>query len=298
MIDYRIRTFLELYETMNYRRAGERLGLSQPAVSQQIRALESEYGCRLFHYDGKRLHQTPQAHQLADYARSALYNDQQLRRELQQTPRREIRIGVTRTIGAFVIQPVLIRYLKRSSENLSVTVDNTEILLHKLEHEDLDFALVEGIFDKERYAHVLYQKAPFVGLCSVRHPFAGRTISLQELTGETAVLREQGSGTRAILEKTLAEQGYSLSLFSRVICANNPSLIFPLVAEGIGITFAYAAAAKGRKDLVPFHLSCMDEHREFQIVYLKNTNLRPLIEEVIGAVPVSPLPENSNPSPR
>ena len=82
MVDYRIRTFLQLYETMNYRRTGELLRLSQPAVSQQIHSLEGEYGCRLFVYDGKRLHRTPQADKVAGYARSALYNEDQLRREL------------------------------------------------------------------------------------------------------------------------------------------------------------------------------------------------------------------------
>ena len=284
MVDYRIRTFLELYETMNYRRTGERLGLSQPAVSQQIHTLENEYGCKLFQYDGKRLHKTPQAHRLAEYARSALYNDQQLRQELKNAPHREIRIGVTRTIGTFVIEPVLSKYLKTSSANLSVTVDNTEILLHKLEHEELDFALVEGIFDKARYGNALFQKAPFVGLCAASHPFAGRTVTLSDLVGETAVLRENGSGTRAILENTLAEHGYSISIFPRVICANNPSLIIPLVAEGIGITFAYAAAANGRPDIASFHLNCLNEDREFRIVYLKGTNVFPLIQEVFGKV--------------
>ena len=55
MIDYRIPTFLTLYELMNYRRTAEQLKLSQPAVTQQIHALERDYGCRLFTYDGSRL---------------------------------------------------------------------------------------------------------------------------------------------------------------------------------------------------------------------------------------------------
>ena len=54
MIDYRIPTFLTLYELMNYRRTAEQLKLSQPAVTQQIHALERDYGCRLFTYDGSR----------------------------------------------------------------------------------------------------------------------------------------------------------------------------------------------------------------------------------------------------
>ena len=64
MIDYRIPTFLTLYELMNYRRTAEQLKLSQPAVTQQIHALERDYGCRLFTYDGSRLYRTPEAEKL------------------------------------------------------------------------------------------------------------------------------------------------------------------------------------------------------------------------------------------
>ena len=82
MIDYRIPTFLTLYELMNYRRTAEQLKLSQPAVTQQIHALERDYGCRLFTYDGSRLYRTPEAEKLAQYARVAVYNDQRMRQEL------------------------------------------------------------------------------------------------------------------------------------------------------------------------------------------------------------------------
>ena len=84
MVDYRIHTFLALYEVLNYRRTAEQLRLSQPAVSQQIHALERDYGCKLFLYDGKRLHRTAQADVVAEYARAALYNAKQMQQRLQQ----------------------------------------------------------------------------------------------------------------------------------------------------------------------------------------------------------------------
>ena len=74
MVDYRIDTFLTLYETLNYHQTGELLQLSQPAVSRQIHALEQEYGCKLFLYDGRRLTRTA-ADRVAQYARAAVYNE-------------------------------------------------------------------------------------------------------------------------------------------------------------------------------------------------------------------------------
>lgn len=93
MIDYRIPTFLALYELMNYRRTAEQLKLSQPAVTQQIHALEGEYGCRLFTYDGSRLYRTPEAEKLAQYARAAVYNDQRMRQELSAPKILTLRLG-------------------------------------------------------------------------------------------------------------------------------------------------------------------------------------------------------------
>lgn len=293
MVDYRVRTFLQLYETMNYRRTAELLRLSQPAVSQQIHSLEGEYGCKLFVYDGRRLHRTEQADQVAAYARSALYNEQQLLRELKKPAVRQIRIGATKTIGEFVVAEQLGRYICRTDGNLTVVVDNTEVLLGKLEHEELDFALVEGAFNKQKYGHALYQRARFLGMCHRSHPFAGRMVSLEELAGQSVVLREKGSGTRAILENTLAEYGYSVEMFSRIICASSFSLIAHFVEAGAGITFAYSAVAAARRDIAPFHLSCLQEEREFHIVYLRGTKVFPLIREVLGQE--IPLPEEQIP---
>ena len=282
MVDYRIRTFLTLYETMNYRKTGEKLCMSQPAVSQQIRGLEDKYGCKLFVYDGRQLHATPQAQRVAEYARTALYNEQRLQQELVETKVREIRIGTTKTIGEFVVAEALSRYICHSDSNLKISVDNTAALLGQLEHEQLDFALIEGAFDRSRFGSRLFRRSKFVGLCRRDHPFAGRTVSLEDLAGQCLVVREPGSGTRGILENALAERGYSLDLFSRVICANQFSLITRFVSAGAGITFAYEPVGEGHPELVPFHLDCLDERREFSLVYLKGTQVFSLAREVLG----------------
>ncbi|MFR9215734.1 MAG: LysR substrate-binding domain-containing protein [Ruthenibacterium sp.] len=282
MLDYRIRTFLTLYETLNYRRTGEALGLSQPAVGHQVHTLEDEYGCRLFIYDGRRLSPTPQADRLAEYARAAVYNQQQLLAALRADGARTVRVGATKTIGEYVAAEAFSRYAQRTQGGFCVTVDNTETLLHMLEREELDFALVEGAFDKSRYGYALYQRAPFVGMCHAKHPFAGRTVSMEQLAGQSVVLRENGSGTRAIFERALAERGYSTAMLRRVICASSFPLIVRFVREGAGVTFAYAAVANGQKGISFFHLEGMPESREFNVVYLKGTHVQRLVRNVLG----------------
>ena len=85
---------------------------------------------------------------------------------------RTVRVGATKTIGEYVAAEAFSRYAQRTQGGFCVTVDNTETLLRMLEREELDFALVEGAFDKSRYGYALYQRAPFVGMCHAKHPFA------------------------------------------------------------------------------------------------------------------------------
>ena len=64
MLDYRINTFLTLYEEMNYRRTAEKLNMTQPGVTQHIHYLEKHYGVKLFEYDGRILSRTKNAEYL------------------------------------------------------------------------------------------------------------------------------------------------------------------------------------------------------------------------------------------
>ena len=83
-----------------------------------------------------------------------------------------ITVGATKTIGEFVIVPEVRRFLMTPNCNMDLYVDNTETLLHMLEQSKLDFAVIEGVFDKSRYGYHLYKKESFVGICAKNHPFA------------------------------------------------------------------------------------------------------------------------------
>lgn len=275
MLDYRFKSFLTLYECMNYHRAAEALNLSQPAVTQHIQALEREYGCRFFTYDGKKLARTENAERMASYIRASLYNDVQLRRGLAALRPEPLRIGATKTIGEYVIGEQIVSYLADASSNVELTVDNTERLLGMLDGNQLDFAMVEGLFDKGRYGYRRMRREPFVGICASSHPFAGKTVSTKDMLGETLILREKGSGTRAILEQVLRSNGYAPDSFKRVVCISSFTLICEVVNAGEGISFVYQAiaaaqAARGMS-ISTFCIKETDIVREFNYVYLPGT---------------------------
>ena len=158
MLDHRTETFMAVCNVMNYREAAELLHITQPAVTQHIQFLEKEYGCRLFLYENRKLIKTPVAQMLEDYLRSVQQRENFLREKIKNNGLRELRIGATKTIGDYVITDRIHDFLNQSDTALTLIVDNTKHLLHLLEQNTLDYAIIEGFFDKNRFGSQLYRR--------------------------------------------------------------------------------------------------------------------------------------------
>ena len=267
MLDYRVLTFLTLYDEMNYRRTAEKLNMTQPGVTQHIHYLENYYGVKLFEYDGRTLSKTKNAQRLKKYFDSVKAEETDIRGSFTPTDTIHMTVGATKTIGEFVIVPEIRAFLQAPNHNLDLIIDNTENLLHMLEKSQIDFAVIEGVFDKSKYGYHLFKKEAFVGVCAKDHPFAGRTVTLEEVFREDIVVRESQSGTRMLLQNAITDRGFSLDSFHRCSSVNNFSVICDLVAINKAITFAYEPIAHCRDDLATFMVEDMQIQGEFNFVY-------------------------------
>lgn len=271
-MEQKLETFLVLCRTLHYGRAAEQLHLSQPAVSKHIQALESQYGVQLFSYTGRRLTKTRQGEILEQYAESLQYNEERLLEQLRKEPRRILRVGATKSIGDYVLLPYIQRFLSQPQNRIELLVDNTAHLLELLKQGKLDFVVSEGIFDRQHYDWMLFRNEPYVGICSKNHPFAGKIIPVSELFTERVILREKGSGTREILERTLLAEGYDADAFAEQICISSFEIIKTLVSDGGGISFLYEAVVKNDERLGRFLCPPLTGTHEFNVVFLKNTD--------------------------
>lgn len=278
MLDYRIMTFVTLCETMNYRKAAERLNITQPGVTQHIQYLEQAYSCKLFSYKNRILRQTEEGRMLEQYARAVMHNEYRLKDKLTVPQQVSLRIGATKTIGNYTMADTIQRIGDDKRVSASVVIDNTKNLLSMLDCNDIDFAAVEGFFNKSHYDYRLIKMEPFLGVCSKAHPFAGRTVDLDSIFTEFLVIREVGSGTRAIFEQFLNSKSYSLSAFERSICLSGFELIRTSLILNNGITFAYKAFADYYDDLAVFEIKKLKMEREFNYVYLKESSASELID--------------------
>ena len=278
MLDHRIFTFLTLYDEMNYRKTAEKLNMTQPGVTQHIHYLENYYNTKLFQYDGKTLSRTHQAQVLKHYFDSLRAEESAILEKLCPIPDIHLHVGATKTIGEFVIVSSIRRYLSQPGCNIDLAIDNTENLLQMLEKSEIDFAIVEGVFDKSKYHYHLYKKENFLGICSNKHPFAGKSVSLEDALLENVIVREKGSGTRRLLQQAVNDKGFSLDSFRRCSTISNFSVICEIVAKDNAITFAYEPIAHCRDDLATFTLEDIQIKGEFNFVYCNERIARPKIK--------------------
>lgn len=267
MLDYRIITFLTLCEKMNYRKTAEALNMTQPGVTQHIHYLEGYYGVKLFEYDGRTLKKTKAATVLKKHMESMMAEEKQI--ALSLTPQKgvSLNVGATKTIGEFVVLPMIHSFLSSGENTINLTVDNTEKLLEMLDGSQIDFAIIEGVFDKESYGYHLFKKEGFVGVCAKSHRFAGKRVTLAEAFKEGIVVREKGSGTRRLLEQAINDRGFSLDSFKRCVSVSSFSVLCDLVAGAEMISFAYEPVARSRDDLDTFEIKDMEIVGEFNYVY-------------------------------
>lgn len=282
MQDFRMETFLAVCRNLNYTKAAEELCITQPAVSQHIRHLEEYYGTRLFVSEGKKMVLTEAGKMLLCAGLTMQHDEQVLRERMRssKTEGRSLKIGATRTIGEYVLPAMLDDFLGKNPETiLQVTVGNTSRLLERIDRGELDFALVEGYFSRNDYDYQIYSTERYIAVAGNGYAFhqgKGKHAPerLEELLSEPLLTREEGSGSREILERVLEGKNLVLDDFVRLHVINNLQVIKHLVKKKKGITFLYEAAVS--KELQEGSLyqiqlaDCQVEH-DFYFVWRKGS---------------------------
>ena len=245
MLDIKLKTFLEVANTMNFTKASKNLHITQPAVSNHIHLLEKDYQCKLFNYHHKKLSLTKEGQFLQKRVRT-LVNDELILKEQLRTglPTTEhLKIGLTKTIGGFIAMKPLSHYLKEHHyENATISIKNTSALLSELRDGTINLALIEGHFDNQEFDSLVYSMEKFVCVAHKDHQFSQPVKKLEDLLDETIILREDGSGTRALLVNELFKNNLRLEDFKKTIVINAMHPLIQLVEDDLGISFMYQSA--------------------------------------------------------
>ena len=215
----------------------ERLDISQPAVSKQVRGLEHALGVALFDRVGRRVHLSQAGEVLADYAGRlfALAREaEEALADVRAVRRGRLAIGASTTIGTYLLPGVVAEFWRRHPRvELLVQIENTEQVHRRLAGHELDLGLTEGPVEEGELDAEVFHQDELVMIAAPGHRLAGRPrVPLSAVREEPFILREPGSGTRAVEERALAR----LKLPVRVVMAlGSTEALKRVVAEGVGL---------------------------------------------------------------
>ena len=241
--------FCAVVERRSFSQAAERLGVTQPAVSLQIRALEKRVGTRLLDRSGRRVEPTEAGWRLYRGAQRMLALEDQLVSELAATADGEIAgdlvLGAS-TGPAAIVVPVLLGEFQREHPDVRVflTVSDTNTVIERVGDRELELGIVGA---SRRHRGVRFE--PFFSdqvilVCPPGHRFAGRTVTLDELREETLILMQEGAGVRQILEDALRALGVRLRDLDVRLELGLQESVRRAVEAGFGVTFISRTAVE------------------------------------------------------
>lgn len=276
MLDYRLKTFLNLCNTMSYTKTAEEIHMTQPAVTQHIQFLEDYYNKKLFLYENRKLELTDAGNKLYEFSIGLKSSTDKMEDILARSNTKvvELNFGATLTIGQYIMPKILMEIEKENPDiEISMTVSNTENLLKAVEEGCIDFALVEGHFNKNDYEHYLFSEEEFISVGANGINTKDYFI-LEELYKENLIVRERGSGTREILEQLLYERNLNICNFKKVNQIGDMNAIKEMVESGMGVTFLYEKAVREElenRSLEKLNIKDFNIKREFNFIFLKNS---------------------------
>src|SRR5687767_5030290 len=200
--------FCTVVERKSFSRAAEQLGLTQPAVSQQIRSLEKRFGRQRLDRSGRRVEPTEAGRRLYRRAQRLLALERQLVEEVAAETDGELRgaveIGASTGPGGGVVPLLLCEFqLRNPSVEISLSVFDTQRVVELVAGRELDLGVVGAA---RRHRSVVFE--PFfrdevVLVCAPGHRFAGKKLSLEGLREEPLIVMQEGAGVRQVIEDEL-----------------------------------------------------------------------------------------------
>jgi len=218
-------------------RGAERLHVSQPAVSKQIKELEDALGIRLLERLPRGSRLTDGGKLLAQYVqRMAVVEEETARAidEFRGLKRGRLAVGASTTIGAYLLPQVFGEFHRQHPDiELQLEIANTETIQNQLMAGSIEIGLTEGLMEAEHLDSEVFHEDELVAIAPRGHLLLKqKRVTARELCREPFILREAGSGTRAVVERALGKRGLTVK---PVLSLASPEAIKRAVIAGVGI---------------------------------------------------------------
>jgi len=232
--------FNSVAKSLNMSKSAKELLVTQSAISQTIKDLETKFSVKLFLRKNRRLYLTEEGKEFYYYTKKIfdILEEAKLCLENFNTLKKgRVSIGASMTIGNYLLPELIVKFKQSYPDiDLSLFIGNSAEVIERLRTSEIDIALIEGLpytNDKSiKITHFAKDKLSFI--CSPQHRFASmQKVALKDLLKEQFIMRERGSGTRQIIEAEFAKVGAHVKVAYEF---NNPEAIKNAVSCNLGVS--------------------------------------------------------------
>jgi DNA-binding transcriptional LysR family regulator len=244
-----LQAFCAVVEKKSFSQAAEQLGVTQPAVSLQVRALEERLGQSLLDRSGRRVEPTEAGRRLYRSAQRMLALEEQLLDEVSADDGRltgTLAIGASTGPGAHLV-PLLLCEFQREHPDLHVALSiwDTQTVIDRVVDRQLELGVVGALRRHRSLEFEPLVRDEIVLAVPPGHDAAGGTISLDQLKEETLIVMQEGAGVRQVVEEELRRAGLRLRGIEPKLELGLQESIKSAVAAGYGVAFISRTAIEG-----------------------------------------------------
>ncbi len=234
--------FCAVVERKSFSQAAERLGVTQPAVSLQVRALEERLGRKLLDRSGRRVEPTEAGQRLYRNAQRLLAAEDQLVAELAEDDTGQLHgrlaIGASTGPGAHLVPLLLCDFAAGHPDvHVALTIADTQAVIEQVAGRDLELGVVGALRRHRSLEFEPLARDEIVLAVPPGHAFAGRDVSLEELRGETLVAMQEGAGVRQVIEDELRRAGLRVRELEARLELGLQESVKSAVSAGYGVAF-------------------------------------------------------------
>ncbi len=244
-----LQAFCAVVEKKSFSQAAEQLGVTQPAVSLQVRALEERVGQTLLDRSGRRVEPTESGERLYRSAQRLLALEEQLLEEVAADDGRiagTLAIGASTGPGAHLVPLLLCEFQAEHSDlHVALSIWDTQTVIDKVAVRQLELGVVGALRRHRSLEFEPLARDEIVLAVPPGHAAAGGTISVDELRNETLIVMQEGAGVRQVVEEELRRAGLRLRGVEPKLELGLQESVKSAVAAGYGVSFISRTAIEG-----------------------------------------------------
>ena len=291
------KTYVRVVETQNLSKTAEEFGVSQPAVTKQIQALEDIYGVLLLERSGRKLKTTEAGETLyycaKDIIKSVIKSEKAME-EVSESRKGSLNIGASTIPGQYILPPIIKRFKDRYPNiTISMEIADTEKVFAGVAEREIDIGIVGGWINNRKVDGFQWLEDELVFIVPEKHRLAEYSaIKMDMVQNERWIFREKGSGTRKAVEEMLSLNGIKKDDLNIYMEAGSTEAVLAGVESGMGISIVSSFAVKRNQErkITPISIADPVGKRFFYIIYPRQKSRRKSVTRFIEFI------ENSNDS--